>query len=158
MLPPTDPTGLRRLVAYDAWANRRLAAACTDAHPQAIRLLAHACTSERVWLRRMEGAQPTSQATDFWPEVSADALRTLAEEAAEAMQAFTDALSAADLTEREATYRNSKGVDYRTRFGDVLTHVLLHSHYHRGQAAMALREAGTAPPWTDFIAFVRAGG
>jgi uncharacterized damage-inducible protein DinB len=56
----------------------------------------------------------------------------------------------------EALYHNSKGIEYRTPVHDVLTHVFLHSHYHRGQSAAALRALGVDPPWTDFIAFARA--
>jgi uncharacterized damage-inducible protein DinB len=59
---------------------------------------------------------------------------------------------------REAVYHNSTGAAFRTPVGDVLQHVFLHGHYHRGQAAAALREAGTTPPWTDYIAWVRLGG
>jgi len=34
---------------------------------------------------------------------------------------------------------------------DILTHVLLHSVYHRGQIAADLRAGGAQPPYTDFI-------
>lgn len=149
-----DADHFRRLAAYDAWANRTLAAALTEAHPRACRLLAHAAESERVWLRRIAGTQPASNAADFWPEDDADACRARVERAAEAMGRFTANLDDAGLA-REAVYQNSKGEAFRTPVADVLHHVFLHSHYHRGQAAAALREAGTAPPWTDYIAWVR---
>jgi uncharacterized damage-inducible protein DinB len=35
--------------------------------------------------------------------------------------------------------------------------VAMHSSYHRGQAARRLRELGTEPPLTDFIAWIWAG-
>jgi len=34
---------------------------------------------------------------------------------------------------------------------DILTHVLLHSAYHRGQIASQVRSSGEQPPYTDFI-------
>ena len=40
---------------------------------------------------------------------------------------------------------------------DVLTHVILHSAYHRGQVALAMRAAGMEPAYTDFIHAVRQG-
>ena len=40
---------------------------------------------------------------------------------------------------------------------DILSHVLRHSHYHRGQIASAVREAGGTPAYTDFIHAVRTG-
>ncbi len=148
---------LRRHARYDAWANHTLAVVLRDEHERPIRLLAHAAESERVWLRRIHGTQPTSATADFWPEVDADGGRALIEDASERLGSFV-----AELTEEglraEAVYRNSKGTEFRTPVADVLTHVFFHSHYHRGQAAASLRTLGVDPPWTDFIAFVREGG
>ncbi|MDX1421274.1 MAG: DinB family protein [Rubricoccaceae bacterium] len=151
-----SPADFRRLAAYDAWAGRTLADALTDAHDRACRLLAHAAESERVWLRRIAGTQASSTSADFWPKDDADGVRSRIEEAAEAMRRFTAALDDAGLAQ-EAIYRNSKGDAFRTPVADVLQHVFFHSHYHRGQAAAALREEGVAPPWTDYIAWQRRG-
>ena len=52
---------------------------------------------------------------------------------------------------------NSKGQSWTSRVEDVLTHVLLHGAYHRGQIASALREAGLTPPYTDYIHATRSG-
>jgi uncharacterized damage-inducible protein DinB len=41
--------------------------------------------------------------------------------------------------------------------GDILTHVVAHSAYHRGQIAAAVRAAGGAPAYTDFIHAARRG-
>lgn len=155
MLPLTAGLGgLDRLARYDAWANRLLAAALRDEHDRPLRLLAHAATSELVWLHRIEGTQTESRTADFWPTVDAAGCRALVEQAASALGAFVAKLTE-DRLQAEAIYRNSKGVEYRTPVHDVLTHVFLHSHYHRGQAAAALRALGVDPPWTDFIAFAR---
>jgi uncharacterized damage-inducible protein DinB len=54
-----------------------------------------------------------------------------------------------------ATYKNSRGVEYRTAYRDMLMHVLMHSAYHRGQVAMAIRAEGGEPANTDYIGFVR---
>lgn len=148
---------IRRQVRYDAWANRRLADALTDAHERPLRLLAHAATAERVWLGRIHGTQPVSTTAELWPVVDAAGCRDLVEDVAEELGIFMETLTEAGLA-AEAIYRNSSGTEYRTPVRDVLTHVLFHSHYHRGQAAAALRDLGVDPPWTDFIVFVREGG
>lgn len=155
MLPlASGPDGLRRLARYDAWANRLLAAALRDAHERPLRLLAHTAESELVWLRRIEGTRSVSRTAELWPAVDAAGCRALVERAADALGAFVTDLTE-DGLQAEAVYRNSKGVEYRTPVHDVLTHLFLHSHYHRGQAAAALRALDAEPPWTDFIAFAR---
>ena len=40
---------------------------------------------------------------------------------------------------------------------DVLLHVVMHSVYHRGQAAADVRANGGTPAYTDFIHAVRTG-
>ena len=43
-------------------------------------------------------------------------------------------------------YRNSKGEFWTSTVADILTHVVLHAAYHRGQIAAAVREAGGSRP------------
>lgn len=52
-------------------------------------------------------------------------------------------------------YRNRKGVEFQTPIRDVLMHVIMHSVYHRGQVAAAVREAGGKPAATDYMVYVR---
>ena len=120
----------------------------------ALAIAAHGFTAERIWLMRLR--DETTDGDSIWPELSARACESLAARNASALATYLDGLDAPDLT-RNVRYRNSKGVVYATPAGDVLRHLLLHSAYHRGQAAAALREAGAEPPVTDFIAFTRDG-
>jgi uncharacterized damage-inducible protein DinB len=57
----------------------------------------------------------------------------------------------------QVEYRNSKGQAWSSRVEDVLTHVLFHSAYHRGQIALQMRASGMEPAYTDFIHAVRQG-
>jgi uncharacterized damage-inducible protein DinB len=150
------PLHFRRLAAYDAWANRALAAPLTDALRAACRLLAHVAEAERVWLGRIHGTQPVSMTADFWPEDDAASCAARVEAAAEALQRFTAGLAEADLA-RTVTYHNSQGVAYHTPIGEILQHVFLHGQYHRGQVAAELRRADLDPPATDYIAWQRLG-
>ena len=52
-------------------------------------------------------------------------------------------------------YLSLKGVEYRTPIQDVLMHLILHSAYHRGQVAAAVREAGGKPASTDYVVYLR---
>lgn len=150
---PTDRASLRRLFEYNAWANARLVERLED-HGEPLRLTSHILTAERIWLTRLRG-EPTDGIA-IWPTLTSDACASLASTNAAAYRSYLDALDEHDLSEA-VHYRNSKGTEYHTPVADILTHVLLHSAYHRGQAAMALRDAGAEPPVTDFIIFVREG-
>ncbi|HEU4698594.1 MAG TPA: DinB family protein [Gemmatimonadales bacterium] len=148
----------RRLVAWDRWANGEAAgairAAGGDAAPAAARrLLAHVAAAERLWLGRL-ALDPTP--VPVWPEWPF--VETLAVLAGleQRWDACFDALTPERLEEAVA-YTNTKGERWTNTVGDVLSHVVTHSAYHRGQIATALRAAGHAPAYTDFIHAVRQG-
>jgi len=65
-----------------------------------------------------------------------------------------DILSAEKLA-GELVYKTTKGIEYRTPVGDILMHLVLHSAYHRGQVAAAIREAGGKPAPTDYVVYAR---
>jgi len=112
------------------------------------RLMQHA-----DWANR-RGLDPWPQ--NFWPELALAECATLVAENRLQYEKFFDGLAEADL-EHTVKYRNSKGVEFHTPIKDLLTHVVLHGAYHRGQIAAAIRAAGREPVNTDFIAFVREG-
>ena len=62
-----------------------------------------------------------------------------------------------DPLDRSASYKNSKGEPWTSSVRDILTHVFMHSAYHRGQIATDMRQAGHVPAYTDFIHGVRQG-
>jgi uncharacterized damage-inducible protein DinB len=52
---------------------------------------------------------------------------------------------------------NSKGEPYTSSVEDILTHVVFHGAYHRGQIAAKMRESGLEPAYTDYIHAIRQG-
>ncbi|HTS36232.1 MAG TPA: DinB family protein [Candidatus Solibacter sp.] len=147
---------LRKQFAYDAWANKEVLNAIGDgrvASGRALQLLAHILSAERLWLERIK-QQPQSMAV--WPEATAGQCEAQAFEMQRLWAEFFDSLSADDLA-RTASYKNSKGELWTSTVEDVLTHVILHSAYHRGQIASHMRESGEAPAYTDYIHAVRQG-
>jgi uncharacterized damage-inducible protein DinB len=145
---------LRRQFAYDAWANHEVLAALqiTRLTARPVQLLAHILSAERLWLERIR-KQP--QTLPVWPDFSADQCETQITELAQLWQNFFR-LSSASLSE-DVSYKNSKGEPWSSTVEDILTHVLLHSAYHRGQIAADLRAGGAQPPYTDFIHAARQG-
>ena len=147
---------LRDLLNYNEWANRRAIAALkasADPSAKALRALTHLLVSEKTWLLRFQIEQD-STGFNFWPDASLQQCEALADETARAYQDFVGGLTEEGL-DAVATYKNSKGVEYQTPYREMLTHVLIHSAYHRGQVAMAVRAEGGEPASTDYITFVR---
>ena len=147
---------LRRQFAYDAWANREvLAALKASPRPSArlLQLLAHILSAERLWLERI-GEQP--QSLPVWPEFSLDQCGAQIAELDRLLQDYLGQLSSVTLLD-DVAYKNSKGEPWKSTVQDILTHVLLHSAYHRGQIATAMRAGGEQPAYTDFIHAVRQG-
>jgi uncharacterized damage-inducible protein DinB len=147
---------LRRQFAYNEWANREvLAKFRTSARPpaQTLRLLAHILSAERLWLERIQ-KQP--QSLPVWPEFSSRQCEAQITEMARLWHEYLAGLSATQLSE-SISYQNSKGEPWSSTVEDILTHVLLHSAYHRGQIASQTRAAGETPAYTDFIHAVRQG-
>ncbi len=142
----------RRRFDYHAWATATLTGALVHEVPRACAYLAHACTSDRVWLRRLR-SEATADIV-LWPDLSPDEVRALAAANAADWAGFLDELDAPRAA-GAVTYTNSQGATFTTPAADIMEHVLLHGAYHRGQAASALRAAGVPPPATDFIVWVR---
>jgi uncharacterized damage-inducible protein DinB len=147
---------LRRQFAYDAWANREvLAGLRTGAHSttRPRQLLAHILSAERLWLERIR-KQP--QTLPVWPDFTFDQCETQIAGLASLWREFLGQLSPAGLLE-QVTYKNSKSEPWTSTVEDILTHVVLHSAYHRGQIASQVRAGGEQPAYTDYIHAVRQG-
>jgi uncharacterized damage-inducible protein DinB len=147
---------LRRQLAYDAWANREvLTALRTSAHPatRPLQLLAHILSAEQLWLERLRN-QP--QSLPVWPDFTFDECEEQITDLARLWREFLGQLSPEALS-AEISYKNSKGEPWTNTVEDVLTHVLLHSAYHRGQIASHVRASGEQPAYTDFIHAARQG-
>jgi uncharacterized damage-inducible protein DinB len=147
---------LRRQFVYDDWANREvLAGLRASARPAArpLQLLAHILSAERLWLERIRN-QP--QSLPVWPDFTVDQCEAQIAELAGLWHEFLGRLSDAGLSEN-VTYKNSKGEPWTSIVEDILTHVVLHSAYHRGQIASQVRAGGEQPAYTDFIHALRQG-
>ena len=144
-----------RLYGYNAWANRLAAAAVRagGAPATALRVLGHVVGAERLWLARLEGV---TAPLAVWPALSVAECEAECAALTDVWGAFLRAADPGRLREVIA-YVNSKGDPWRSSVGDILTHVVLHSSYHRGQIASQLRAAGAEPAYTDFIHATRTG-
>lgn len=145
-----------QLFAYDAWANQAMVAglrATGGMPPRPLAVMAHIIGAEWLWWSRLKG-EPGRH--PVWPALTLEQCAGEAEELGVVWRDYVGDLPPASLAGGVA-YTNSKGERYESAVGDILLHVTLHSAYHRGQIASAIRAAGHAPPYTDFIHAIRQG-
>jgi len=144
-----------KMFNYDHWANCECLNALRTVTPQpkVLRLLAHTLSAQKLWLERL---QRVPQSVAVWPSSTIEDCTALADEMLSSWRKYLTDLPPADL-EKEIDYRNSKGESCSSRVDDIITHVLMHSAYHRGQAALEMRAADLQPAYTDFIHGVRQG-
>ena len=143
-----------RQFAYDGWANREVLAAVRgsgEAAERSLQLMAHVLSAERLWLERLT---QRPQSLPVWPQL---AIERCEQDASEMDCLWRDYLKARPDLAGEVSYKNTKGQPWRSTVQDILTHVVMHSAYHRGQIASHMRSAGRVPALTDFIHCVRRG-
>lgn len=144
---------LTRLLAYDRWANHEAFEAIRDSKLHRSRkLFAHIISQEWRWLCQLTTLK---HAEVTWPEWTF-------EECFDQMQAVESAWAdcvaqvVAAGFDRRVSY-TSGGVVHEISAADVVTHVVLHSSYHRGQIAVDQRLAGQGPPFTDYMECIQKG-
>jgi uncharacterized damage-inducible protein DinB len=145
----------RQLASYDDWANREVMASFRTGEPtaRALKLMAHIVAAEHLWLARM---QQRASPLPVWPELTLEKCEEQERRISELWREYLGD-GPPNLLERAVSYKNSKGESWTNSVRDILTHVFMHSAYHRGQIATDMRQAGHMPAYTDFIHGVRQG-
>ena len=147
---------LNQELAYNAWANGealRSVLAARTVPERAVAVMAHIAAAEWLWLRRLGHPAPP---LEVWPALPLAECEGKFRELSRAWQAYLDGLTPESLGQ-EVRYTNSRGEDWSNTVADVLTHVVLHSSYHRGQVASLLGRAGEPAAYSDYIEWVRRG-
>jgi uncharacterized damage-inducible protein DinB len=146
---------LERLLRYDTWANRETLTSLELRQPpeKSLKWMAHIIGAEHLWLARLQGQSPSLA---VWPDLTVLQCDQRLGDLARCWQSYLDSISNARLGEQIA-YTNSKGEAWSSTVEEILTHVTIHSAYHRGQIAADLRAAGLVPAYTDYIHAVRQG-
>jgi uncharacterized damage-inducible protein DinB len=141
---------LERLLEYDVWANRETVRSLQRGTPPAksLRWIGHIIGAEFLWLDRIEG-RPAQ--LPVWPELALEDCETRLRQ----LSHLLPAAARADDMGRSVRYTNSKGEPWSSSVEEILTHMTIHSAYHRGQIASDLRSAGAEPAYTDYIHAIR---
>jgi len=143
-----------KLVNHLEWADQRVLQSLRSAQhapPKALEIYAHILGSEHVWLSRING---TTARLAVWPNLGLDECEKVAAQNVAGLRTVISSLTS-DSLEQGITYRNSAGDQFTSTVEDILTHVMMHGSYHRGQVASLIRAGGDTPAPTDFIFFAR---
>ncbi len=144
---------LRRLLNYDAWANHEtLRSLQQNTPPRSLKWMGHIVGAEYLWmarLRRHDAELPV------WPELDLEACGERLEQLSRLWPEYLD--DARESLTEKVSYTNSKGEAWTNTVDEILTHVVIHSAYHRGQIASDVRAGGGVPAYTDYIHAVRQG-
>jgi uncharacterized damage-inducible protein DinB len=152
-----DAAQLRRLVAYNEWANERILKMIDGMTPEDLarpvdayfgtlaRNLQHVLYAMRVWLARWTGETPPGAGdpiTEPWHEAYAATHARF--------RTFVEPLTDAD-ADRVVSYKNSKGEPFQAPLAQLITHVVNHGTAHRAETGMLLERLGRSPGDLDYV-------
>ena len=155
---------IRKLYAYNHWANGRMLESVTGLHQEEFSrevggsfgsmwaTLVHIMGVEWLYPQRWKGTSPTrlpapDSIADFhslqsyWNGVRAEQQQFLAELTEERLQ-------------QRVEYVNFHGETYGYPLIDQMRHLVNHSTYHRGQVTLQLRSLGKQPLATDYLMYL----
>jgi uncharacterized damage-inducible protein DinB len=146
---------LQRLLQYDLWANRETLKSLGQAipPPRSLKWMCHIVGAEFLWLARLENQ---TSPMPVWPDLSLKECGRRVGEVSGKLLEILAGESPVGLNE-QISYTNSKGEIWSSTVEEILTHIAIHSAYHRGQIAADIRSAGQTPAYTDYIHAVRQG-
>ena len=158
---------VRRLFEYNSWSNERTFGALAGIPARMYRddmksshggihgTMVHIVFAQHLWLLRWTGRPHEAAYEGAKQAVDLDALRARWLDVERETLAFLDSrLSDAFLGET-FVMKTTKGDAFTHTYGESMLHLVNHSSYHRGQVATLMRQAGHAPPPTDYILHAR---
>ena len=155
---------IRKLFDYHHWAADKMFEALGDVSAEELdepwggsfktarALLRHIVGAEQLWLERFGGVSPKSMPEFLATHSGADYLAEWRNVKARE-QEFVAGLNAQKLA-APLSYVNMKGEQHAYPMSDILTHLVNHGTYHRGQLTHLLRDLGRPGVSTDYVAWL----
>lgn len=144
----------KNLCNYENWANSDVVYAIVKADkvlPKALTLMSHIINAQTTWLSRIKNIKPPYS---VWQDHDIGEISGILEKSSKELLDFIDNINEDDFT-KVIRYENSKGEAFGNSVQDILTHMFIHSSYHRGQVIQLLKPEVNIVPYTDYIQFVR---
>jgi uncharacterized damage-inducible protein DinB len=148
----------RELFQYDRWGNQSALASLNSVAgsiEKPLKVFSHVIGAQRVWRARFVNSSPPD--VKPWPALTLEECQAALDEVYASWVELLGGLTEERLGQ-DLVYRTTQGVEFKTPIRDVLIHLLMHSTYHRGQVAAAVRESGGKPALTDYVVYVRQRG
>lgn len=148
----------RHWFAHEAHAHAKLfeslrsvpeAGRSSPEYHRAIGLVAHLVAARATWLFRLGGG-PKHEGGIFPADRRLEDVQGDWSAVEGRWSEFLAGLDDADLT-RDVEYQSSDGGRFHNTVEEILTQLVGHSPYHRGQIAMLVHQAGGTPALTDYI-------
>ncbi|MER8424863.1 DinB family protein [Mesorhizobium sp. M1403] len=148
---------LRSLFAYQAWANDELLERLVSLDPPVhgkerqavIRLIDHSHVVSRIFSAHLVGASRGYSADASEDTPALDELRAAVAATDRRYLDYLETVSSQQLSEPVAFVFTDGDKALMSR-QEMLTHVVLHGVYHRGEAGRILAQISVTPPWDTF--------
>lgn len=155
------PDYIQALYDYNYWANERILEAAAALPPAQYHqehghswgsihtVLLHMMNAEWIWLSRWKGISPRAfPGSGDYPDAAA--IKKRWREIETEMRAFVAEQDEQSL-QREVTYTNTIGKEYRLILWQMMVHVPNHGTHHRGELATMLATLQAPHPEEDWL-------
>ena len=141
---------LKYSYAYNVWANRDVVVslqALDGAPGRATSWTAHIIAAEWLWLGWLQRQDHGIPVWPTWP------IKTCADQFDEVVPLWEAVICelTPETLSHQVEYTNSQGQSWTSTTDEIITHIILHGAYHRGQIASEMRVSGFEPQYTDYI-------
>lgn len=141
----------KQLFEHEYWANLKVLETLISAKERpkrAIEIFSHLIAAQRIWIDRVLGNQTDVK---VWEVFEVEIMLELLEFNYSELEKIIEKQDLKQLI----SYENSKGEAFTNIISEVLSHLLLHSAYHRGQIVLLLKPHSESLPTTDYIFYLR---
>lgn len=141
----------KQLFEHEQWANLKVLETLINAQERplrAIEIFSHLIAAQKIWIDRILGKETEVK---VWEVFEIEIMLELLEFNYSELEKIIEEQDLKQLI----SYTNSKGGAFTNIISEVLSHLLLHSAYHRGQIVLLLKPYTETLPMTDYIFYLR---
>lgn len=137
-----------QLFRYEDWAMQKIISILQECQePDALNIFSHILFAREIWFNRVSGE---NNPYNFEGKSLRDCVNLYQKN----QTAWINFLISADDFDRKVEYKTTDGIPFSNNLNNILTHVVNHSTYHRGQITHTLKGKVSLQS-TDFIFFLR---